>query len=163
MRISTGAGCASMAHRFTRTSANCSIPNMSELNHIKVYGDTDVGWCGLTLPNETVDDMGRPFVQKEGFSAADPRAPRRRVYDDPEVCALREHLRAHNGIRGLEILAADEIERAARIFFRDGFVVVRDVLSIDQLEAFRAASARALKQILQIPGMGGRKYLTESY
>jgi hypothetical protein len=136
---------------------------MSELDDIKVYGGTDVGWCALTLPNETVDDMGRPFVRERGFSAADPRAPRRRVYDDSEVSALRKHLRAHNGIHGLEMLEPHEIERAARIFFRDGFVVVRDVLSADELERWRAASARVLKQILQIPGVGGRRYLTESY
>ena len=29
---------------------------MSELDDIKVYGETDVGWCRLTLPNETVDE-----------------------------------------------------------------------------------------------------------
>ena len=136
---------------------------MSDLDAIKVYGETDVGWCALTLPNETVDDTGRPFVRQRGFSAADPRAPKRRVYDDPEVCALREHLRAHNGIHGLEMPEPHEIDRAAQIFFRDGFVVVRDVLNADELERWRAASARVLKQILQNSGVGGRKYLTESY
>ncbi len=136
---------------------------MSELDDIKVFGETAVGWCGLTLPNETVDDSGRPFVQENGFSAADPRAPKRRAYDDPDVCALREHLRAHNGIRGLEILGPHEIERAVQVFFRDGFVVVRDVLNAAELARFREASARVLKQILVIPGVGGRKYLTESY
>jgi hypothetical protein len=110
-----------------------------------------------------VDDTGRPFVRDRGFSAADPRAPKRRAYDDAEVCALREHLRAHNGIRGVEILEPHEIERAARIFFRDGFVVVKDVLNADQLERWRDASARVLRQILQTPGVEGRKYLTESY
>ncbi|HKN01861.1 MAG TPA: phytanoyl-CoA dioxygenase family protein [Candidatus Binataceae bacterium] len=136
---------------------------MSELDEIKVYGETDVGWCALTLPNESVDDTGRPFVREKGFSAADPRAPKRRDYDDPEVRALREHLRTHNGIRGLEMLEPHEIERAAQIFFRDGFVVVKDVINADELERWRAASAKVLKQILQIPGVGGRKYLTESY
>lgn len=136
---------------------------MSELDDLKVYGETEVGWCALTLPNETVDEMGRPFVRERGFSAADPRAPKRRIYDDPEVCVLREHLRTHNGIQGLEILEPHEIERAAQIFFRDGFVVVRDVLNTGELEAFRSASAVVLKQILQIPGVGGRKYLTESF
>ena len=136
---------------------------MSELDDIRVYGDTGIGWCALTLPNETVDDKGRPFVQHEGFSAADPRAPKRRAYDDPGVSTLREHLRAHNGIRGLEILHPHEIDRAAQIFFRDGFVVVRDALDVAMLETFRSASARVLKQILEIPGEGGRKYLTESY
>src|SRR5580658_10545721 len=90
--------------------------DMSELDDIKVYGETDVGWCALTLPNETVDDGGRPFVRDKGFSAADPRAPKRRAYDDPEVCALREYLRAHNGIHGLEMPEPHEIDRAAQIF-----------------------------------------------
>jgi hypothetical protein len=136
---------------------------VSELDDIQVFGETAVGWCALTLPNETVDDTGRPFVQEKGFSAADPRAPKRRAYDDPEVCALREYLRAHNGIRGLEILEPREIERAAQVFYRDGFVVVRDVLSAGELARFREASAKVLKQILEIPGVEGRKYLTESY
>ena len=144
-------------------TAQLRTPQMGELEHIKVHGETEVGWCALTLPNETVDDAGRPFVREKGFSAADPRAPKRRVYDDPEVHALREHLRAHNGIQGLEILEPHEVERAVRIFFRDGFVVVRDVLNTGQLETFRSASAAVLKKILQIPGVGGRKYLTESY
>src|SRR5579862_2760920 len=124
---------------------------MGELDDIQVYGETDVGWCPLTLPNETVDDGGRPFLREKGFSAADPRAPKHRVCDDPEVCALREHLRAHNGIHGLEILEPHEIERAAQIFFRDGFVVVRDILKADELERWRATSARVLKQVLQSP------------
>src|SRR5262249_38667190 len=133
---------------------------MNELGDIKVYGETELGWCSLTLPNETVDDTGQPFVRETGFSAADPRAPKRRVYDDPEVCALREHLRVHNGIQGLEILEPNDIEGAARIFFRDGFVVVKDVLNAEELDRLRCASADVLKQILQIPGVGGRKYLT---
>ena len=129
---------------------------------LKVFGETDVGWCAATPPNETTDDDGRPVVRAEGFSAADPRAPRRRVYDDPEVAALRERLRHANGIKGLEIVAPDEVERAARLFFRDGFVVVRDLLDAGQLDAFRDASARVLQQILDIPGVDGRKYLTET-
>ncbi|HZZ89703.1 MAG TPA: phytanoyl-CoA dioxygenase family protein [Caulobacteraceae bacterium] len=129
---------------------------------LKVTGETDVGWCATTPPNETSDEDGRPLVRTAGFTAADPRAPSRRVYDDPEVVALREHLRANNGLRGLEIVSPHEIERARRIFFRDGFVVVRDLLDAGQLAAFREASARVLRAILDIPGFGGRKYVTES-
>ncbi|HEY0303015.1 MAG TPA: phytanoyl-CoA dioxygenase family protein, partial [Rhizomicrobium sp.] len=55
-----------------------------------------------------------------------------------------------------------EIERAARIFFRDGFVVVKNLLSPEQLATWRGASARVLKQILEIKGEGGRKYITET-
>ena len=98
---------------------------------LSVTGETDAGWCAATPPNETTDDEGNPVFREAGFSAADPRAPRRRVYDDPEVQGLREHLRRHNGMPGLEIVAPQEIERATRIFFRDGFVVVRDLLDAD--------------------------------
>ena len=136
---------------------------MSELDQLKVYGETGVGWCYLTPPNETVDEHGKPTARANAFNAADPRAPRRRVFDDPEVCRLREHLRQNNGIRGLEIVEPDEVERAARIFFRDGFVVVRDLLDADGLRRFREGSAKALKQILEVPGVGGRKYMTESF
>jgi hypothetical protein len=38
-----------------------------------------------------------------------------RAYDDPQVAAYREHLRLNNGIRGLEVVGPDEIERATRI------------------------------------------------
>jgi hypothetical protein len=133
-----------------------------EHRNIEVVGETDVGWCAATPPNESTDDDGRPVVRAEGFTAADPRAPKRRVYDDPEVCALREHLRRCNGMPGLEIVEPHEIDRARRIFFRDGFVVVRDLLDPGALKAFREASARVLKQILTIPGFGGRKYVTET-
>jgi hypothetical protein len=136
---------------------------MSELDALKVYGETNVGWCRLTPPNETVDEHGNPSLSNNGFTAADPRTPARRVFDDPEVCKLREYLKQRNGIRGLEILEPHEVERAARIFFRDGFVVVRDLLDADLLQRFREGCARALKQILEVPGMGGRKYMTESF
>ena len=136
---------------------------MNELDGLKVFGETGVGWCRLTPPNETVDEHGNPSVRSNGFNAADPRAPGNRVFDDPEVCKLREYLREHNGIRGLEIVGHHEVERAARIFFRDGFVVVRDLLDQENLERWRDGCARALKQILEVPGIGGRKYMTESY
>jgi hypothetical protein len=135
---------------------------MSHETSLKVFGETDVGWCAATPANETSDEEGRPVVKTEGFTAADPSAPKRRVYDDPEVCALREHLRRSNGLAGLEIVAPGDIERAKRIFFRDGFVVVRDLLDERQLAAFREASARVLQQILDVPGFGGRKYVTET-
>jgi hypothetical protein len=135
---------------------------MSEETTLKVYGETDVGWCAATPPNESTDDDGRLITKDDGFNSADPRAPGRRVYDDPEVCALREHLHRHNGLPGVEIVRPDEVDRALRIFFRDGFVVVRDLLDPDQLAAFRDGSARMLQQILDVPGVGGRKYVTET-
>ncbi|MFI4934333.1 MAG: phytanoyl-CoA dioxygenase family protein [Caulobacterales bacterium] len=135
---------------------------MSELDALQVFGETSVGWCAATPPNESADEGGAPVLRDRGVGAADPRAPARRVYDDPEVCALRERLRQGNGLTGLEIVQPHEVARAARIFFRDGFVVVEGLLDPDRLARLREASARVLRQILEIPGVGGRKYLTES-
>lgn len=134
----------------------------AELDALQVYGETTVGWDAHTLPNETVDENGQVITGERGFGVADPRTPKRRVYDDPSVVTLREHLRQNNGIHGLEICSPDEIERAARIFHRDGFVVVRDLLNAEQLARFRAGAANALKQILAVPGPENRKYIVET-
>mmetsp|Transcript_135658 Transcript_135658/g.421469 ORF Transcript_135658/g.421469 Transcript_135658/m.421469 type:complete len:399 (+) Transcript_135658:77-1273(+) len=135
---------------------------MSGLEDLRVYGESSVGWDERTLPNETVDDDGNPFPASGGFAIPDPRAPARRSPDDPGVQRLREHLRQHNGIQGLEICRPDEVERAARIFHRDGFVVVRDLLNPEQLERMRRASARVLRELLEPAAPGGRKHPTES-
>ena len=134
---------------------------MSELDDLKVVGKTNVGWCAATPPNEFVDENGAPVAIKGPFGDADPRAPKRRVHDDPEVCALRERLRRRNGLAGVEILEPHEVERAARIFFRDGFVVVRDLLDPARLETFREASARTLRKLLEIPGVAHAPSLVE--
>ena len=132
------------------------------LTTIALDRDTDIGWDAAALPNETVDDVGNPFPSDPGFGVADPRAPKRRAYDDPDVVALREHLKRHNGVFGLEIVAPNDVAKAARIFRRDGYVVVRDVLNERELERFRAGCARVLAQILAIPGRDGRRYMTET-
>jgi len=134
----------------------------AELADLSVFGETTVGWDALAPPNETVDEDGNPFPVERGFGVADPHAPVNRRYDDPEVDRLRAHLAAHNGIDGLEICDPVEVDRIARIFRRDGFVVVRDLLDPDQLNRFRTGCARLLSQILEIPGRDGRKYVTET-
>lgn len=135
---------------------------MSELDNLKIYGETTVGWCAATPPNETTDEDGRMVVPDVASGRVDPRAPGSRRYDDPGVKALRETFRGKNGMIGLEICEPHEVERATRIFFRDGFVVVNNLLDPDQLERWRDASARVLRMILEIKGEGGRKYITES-
>ncbi len=135
---------------------------MSSLENLQVYGETSVGWDRNTPVNETVDDEGNPTFNFR-FGQADPRAPKNRVYDDPEVEALRQELKAHNGFPELEICSPKEVERAAFIFHRDGFVVVRDVLTAQQLEQFRAASAEVLEAILVHKGPGNRQYVTETF
>ena len=136
--------------------------SMSELEDLTVHRETNVGWCAATPPNETTDAEGVPYVPALESGRVDPRAPRERRPDHPDVVALRERLRAKNGLTGLEIVEPYEVERAARIFFRDGFVVVNNLLEPDQLARWRAASARVLKQILEIKGPGLRKYITET-
>jgi len=58
--------------------------------------------------------------------------------------------------QGVEILEPHEIERAQRIFYRDGFVVVKNLLDPERLALWREASARVLKQILEIQVRQGR-------
>ena len=129
------------------------------LESLQVYGDTLVGWDENAPPNETVDADGN--VNHLG-RVTDPDSPNRRVYDDPTVEALRSHLKEHNGIRGLEICEPHEIKRAAKIFHRDGFVVVRDLLNTEQLTYWRKGCARVLREILSISDQGGRKYVPET-
>ena len=133
----------------------------AELDGFRVFGDTLVGWDAAVPPNEVVDEDGVPMQSMAG-RAPDPRCPSRRAIDDPQVQALRRHLKANNGIRGLEICTPDEVERATRIFRRDGFVVVRDALDAAHLALFREGCARVLKEILAMPGRDGRRYLAES-
>ncbi len=69
---------------------------------------------------------------------------------DEKITLLRQRLEQDNGIRGLEILNPDEVERAKRVFYRDGFVVISDVLTADELEKMRAASDRVIHEILSM-------------
>ena len=133
-----------------------------ELAKLEVFGPTTVGWDINLPPNEYVDEYGEPIEAGIDFGEPDPRVPSRRDHNHPEVQHLREHLRKNNGIRNLEICSPDEVERATRIFRRDGFVVVRDLLSPDRLADMREACARNLRKILSVPGLYGRRYMQES-
>ena len=66
----------------------------------------------------------------------------------PELSEQRRYLDEHNGLTGLELVDPTDVERAVRIFRRDGFVVVRDVLDAEETAALRRASAEAVKAIL---------------
>ncbi len=70
--------------------------------------------------------------------------------DEPAVAELRAHLAAHNGIAGLEILDPEEIERAVRIFDRDGFVVVRNALTAEQTEFLAAGVTEVARDIVEL-------------
>lgn len=71
-----------------------------------------------------------------------------RAYDDPDVVALREKLRAQNGIKDLEIVEPHEVKRAATLLHRDGFVVVRNVLSPDVLARMQQAANKAVADLM---------------
>ena len=73
--------------------------------------------------------------------------------DDPQVVALREHLAARNGIVGLEVLEPHEIERAVRIFDRDGFVVVRDALTPEQTAFLANGVLEVVDEIVALDGV----------
>ena len=64
--------------------------------------------------------------------------------------ALRQHLETSNGIADLEILTPDHVDDAVRIFYRDGFVMVRDVLTPEQVAFLRAGCERETAEILSI-------------
>jgi hypothetical protein len=81
--------------------------------------------------------------------AGDPRCEGwTRAYDDAGVSALRARLRQRNGIPGLEVVTPDEVERAAHLFHRDGFVAVRDALPGELLDRLRAAADDVIAALL---------------
>ena len=75
------------------------------------------------------------------------------VNRDPQVAKvqkLRAYLDNNNGMKGLEILAPDEIDRAVKIFYRDGFVVVRDVLNTERLDFLQKGCDRVVREMLKL-------------
>ena len=110
-------------------------------------GPTNSNPLGLDTPANALETT----PEHRNLTAGDPACIGwTRAYDDPNVVALREKLRRRNGIPGLDIVAPDDIERAARIFFRDGFVVVRDALDAVQVDRLRRATDRVLDEILAV-------------
>ena len=137
-------------------------PLPTEIEQLQVHGPTSIGWCSNTPINETMDENGTTSTQPNGFAAMDPYAPSHRSIENSEVEMLRQFLRENNGIKGLEICQPHELDRIARIFYRDGFVVVDNLLDAQQLETWRAGCADVLRDILVHQGHEGRKYITET-
>ena len=67
-----------------------------------------------------------------------------------QVNELKNHLIANTGIKGLDICAPDETDRIKRVFYRDGFVVVRDVLNSDQLAMLREGVDREIENMMAL-------------
>lgn len=102
---------------------------------------------GLDTPVGDVEIETTP--EHRNLVAGDPRcAGWTRAYDDPGVVALRARMRERNGIPGLEVCRPDEVERAAALFHRDGFVAVRDAVPADQLDRLRDAAADVIEQLV---------------
>ena len=74
-----------------------------------------------------------------------------------DIEKLRRDLEAHNGMPGLEILRPDEVDDAVRIFYRDGFVMVRDVLDADQVRFLRKGCEREADAIVALDPNPDRK------
>ena len=66
--------------------------DVDELETMTVYRETSVGWDEKSLANETVNEDGDYFIDRPGFAAGDPRSPKTRIYNDPEVQDLRNYL-----------------------------------------------------------------------
>eukprot|EP01046_Picozoa_sp_COSAG06_P005907 COSAG06_NODE_268_length_18811_cov_4.369549_11_plen_348_part_00 len=138
------------------------------MERYSVHEDTALGWDERVPPNECIDKEGN-FVPAGSFKALsggppmpDTAAPTTRVYDHASVVALREDLRQNNGLHGVEVCEPDELVRIERLYRRDGFCVVRDLLTSAQLAHFRDSCSSRLADILADEGEGGRKYKQET-
>jgi ectoine hydroxylase-related dioxygenase (phytanoyl-CoA dioxygenase family) len=69
---------------------------------------------------------------------------------DPRVGQLREYLDANNGIDGLEIVSPSDVEQAVKLFHRDGFVVVADVLNEEQIDILAAGCNEVVDEIVAL-------------
>ena len=76
-----------------------------------------------------------------------------------DVATLRRDLEANNGMPGLEMLQPDQVDAAVRIFYRDGFVVVRDVLTADQVRFLRQGCEREAAEVVAMdPNRNGNRH-----
>ena len=67
-----------------------------------------------------------------------------------EVKKRREYLTANNGIKGLQLFDYHELDDIVKVFYRDGFVVVREVLDSNQLDYLLSGVDREIHNILAL-------------
>jgi len=67
-----------------------------------------------------------------------------------DISAFRAYLEENNGIQNLEIVKASDIERAVSLFRKDGFVVVGDVLTSQQIDTLAAGCKTAMDEIIAV-------------
>lgn len=70
--------------------------------------------------------------------------------ETPDVDALRARLEANNGLKGLDIVEPGDIARAVKIFRRDGFVVIADVLNEEQTQFLANGCNEVAAEILAL-------------
>ena len=133
--------------RPSRLGWHTSVPPNGFANRATSLAATNSNPLGLDTPPTDIETTPEHYNLIGGDPAC---AGWTRSYDDPHVVALRQRMWQHNGIRGLEIVAPTDVDRAAQLFHRDGFVVVRDVLDAGRLSRLRAATDRALDEMLAV-------------
>jgi len=126
---------------------NASVPANGFINRPKSATNND-NPQGLSTSASEIEIETTP--EHLNLVSGDPScASWERKFDDPGVVALREELRKNNGIKGLELVAPDDVKRAAELLHRDGFVVVRDVLSDALLDRVQRASDKAVIDLMK--------------
>ena len=129
----------------SRLGWHTSVPPNGFANRPRTPDKSNSNPLGLDTPENEIETT----PEHRNLVAGDPGcAAWTRSYDDPNVVRLRERLNRDNGIKGLEILSPDDVDRAAELFHRDGFVVVRDALVPHQLERMQRAADRAIDEML---------------
>ena len=126
-----------------------NVPPNGFANRPRRGDDDNQNALGLGTPEPEVEIETTP--EHRNLVAGDPSCSswsRRR--DDAGVEALRETLRTNNGIPNLETVAPADVDRAVDLFYRDGFVVVTDALSDEQLDDLRSATNRVVEEILAV-------------
>lgn len=72
-----------------------------------------------------------------------------------ETAAMRAHLEANSGIKGLKILQQNDLARAVELFRRDGFVVIADVLDQEQTQFLANGCNEVAAEILALDSERG--------
>ena len=139
---------------------------MAALAGVKIGGPNQNPWGWFTELPANEDNAARHQV---GVTPNDiPRTGWTREYDNPNVCQLRDYLTENNGIPGLELCEPHEVEKAAKLFHRDGFVAVRDCLSPELLAEMKATTDRAIMQAIEsgekviLAAFGGLIFLSKN-
>jgi hypothetical protein len=109
------------------------------MSHLAPDAGSRFGWEGMKdVP---------PFVEHDPSTA---RWQRKR--DDPNVMSRMAHLQANAGIKGLEVCEPHELERIVKIFLRDGFCAVKDVIDEERLPKIQAAcTALIAERVAETP------------